>query len=56
MIYNFLIRTFCLVTSPRVKIFMNDSLAKSLEPPSGGELKLLTHLNAENWAHNWVFI
>lgn len=32
----------------------NNTLEMSLEPPSGGELKLLTHLNAENWAHNWV--
>lgn len=32
----------------------NSTLEMSLEPPSGGELKLLTHLNAENWAHNWV--
>ena len=37
-------------------IFLDDeeSLQKSLEPPSGGELKLLTNLNAENWAHNWL--
>jgi len=32
----------------------NNTLEKSLEPPPEGELKLLTHLNAENWAHNWV--
>ncbi len=31
-----------------------ESLIKSLEPPSGGELKLLTHLSTENWAHNWL--
>ena len=32
----------------------NNTIEMALEPPSGGELKLLTHLNAENWAHNWV--
>ena len=32
----------------------NNSLIHSLEPPSGGELKLLTHMNAENWAYNWI--
>ena len=29
-------------------------MEQSLEPPSGGELKLMTHLSAENWAHNWI--
>ena len=39
---------------PRAKIHLETSLEKLLEPPSGGELKLLTHLSVENWAHNWV--
>ena len=41
-------------TIPRAKIHSESNLTKMLEPPSGGELKLLTHLSAENWAHNWV--
>ena len=27
---------------------------ESLTPPSGGELKLLTHLNGAAWAQNWL--
>ena len=30
------------------------NLIDSLEPPSGGSLKLLTHLNAASWAYNWL--
>ena len=33
---------------------MNDTLIHSLEPPSGGSLKLLTYLNAGSWAYNWL--
>lgn len=29
-------------------------LEQDLEPPSGGELKLMTSLSTENWAHNWI--
>ena len=29
-------------------------LLESLTPPSGGELKLLTHLNGAAWAQNWL--
>lgn len=29
-------------------------LIESLIPPSGGELKLLTHLNGNAWAQNWL--
>ena len=32
----------------------SSNLIRSLEPPSGGELKLLTHLSAEQWSHNWI--
>lgn len=35
-------------------LISNNTLESSLEPPLGGELKLLTHLNAESWAHNWI--
>lgn len=35
-------------------IYSDDSFISSLESPGNGELKLLTHLNAENWAHNWL--
>ena len=31
-----------------------ESLQQSLEPPAGGELKLLTYIGAENWAHKWL--
>tara|TARA_X000001036_G_scaffold40404_2_gene32547 strand:- start:2487 stop:3053 length:567 start_codon:yes stop_codon:yes gene_type:complete len=30
------------------------SLIHSLEPPSGGSLKLLTNLNAGSWTYNWL--
>ena len=34
---------------------MDDTnLIESLIPPSGGELKLLTHLNGNAWAQNWL--
>jgi hypothetical protein len=46
-IYNTHIKT-------RTKIHLDSNLTRMLEPPSGGELKLLTHLSVENWAHNWV--
>tara|TARA_B100000963_G_scaffold358555_1_gene383462 strand:- start:5608 stop:6183 length:576 start_codon:yes stop_codon:yes gene_type:complete len=41
---------------PRTTIFLdeNSTLSHALVPPSGGELKLLTHLSVENWAHNWL--
>jgi len=32
----------------------SSGLIESLTPPSGGELKLLTHLNANAWAQNWL--
>jgi hypothetical protein len=32
----------------------SSSLIESLTPPSGGELKLLTHLNGNAWAQNWL--
>jgi hypothetical protein len=32
----------------------SSSLIDSLTPPSGGELKLLTHLNGNAWAQNWL--
>ena len=41
-------------TIPRATIHSQSNLTQMLEPPSGGELKLLTHLSVENWAHNWV--
>ena len=40
---------------PRSSVFLEETnLIDSLEPPSGGKLKLLTHLNAGNWAYNWL--
>ena len=38
----------------RVNMIKNDTLINSLEPPSGGSLKLLTHLNAASWSYNWL--
>jgi hypothetical protein len=38
----------------RTSLFLETDLLKSLEPPSGGELKLLTHLNAGSWTYNWL--
>lgn len=38
----------------RSNIYMTPDLINSLEPPSGGSLKILTHLNAANWAQNWL--
>jgi len=32
----------------------NTDFLESLTPPSGGELKLLTHLNGNAWAQNWL--
>lgn len=40
----------------RCKIYCDSDLEKSLTPPSGGQLKLLTHLNVENWAYNWIIM
>jgi len=31
-----------------------EDILESLTPPSGGELKLLTHLNGAAWAQNWL--
>lgn len=42
--------------TPRCNIVCEDEINNSLIPPSGGELKLLTHLNAENWAYNWIMM
>ena len=39
----------------RCKIVCDD-IETSLIPPSGGELKLLTHLNVENWSYNWIMM
>lgn len=44
----------CRNNAIRSSVYMNDTLIHSLEPPSGGELKLLTSLNAESWAYNWI--
>ena len=41
---------------PRCNIICEEDLSLSLIPPSGGELKLLTSLNAENWAFNWLMM
>ena len=38
----------------KLNIVMNDTLIHSLEPPSGGSLKLLTYLNAGSWSYNWL--
>ena len=39
-------------------VYLNDNngmdFLESLTPPSGGELKLLTHLNGAAWAQNWL--
>ena len=35
-------------------IVCDDSLITSLESGGSSELKLLTHLNAESWAHSWL--
>lgn len=40
--------------SPRSTPHLDANLMHSLEPPSGGSLKLLTHLNAASWSHNWL--
>ena len=40
---------------PRSSPFLEESsLIHSLEPPSGGSLKLLTHMNAASWTYNWL--
>lgn len=41
---------------PNFKINLNDNekLERSLEPPSGGELKLLTYLNAQILSQKWL--
>ena len=31
-----------------------ETMLESLTPPSGGELRLLTHLNGNAWAQNWL--
>ena len=38
---------------PKLNIYLETDF-ESMIPPSGGKIKLLTHLNAENWAHNWM--
>ena len=39
-------------------VYLSDNngmdILESLTPPSGGELKLLTHLNGAAWAQNWL--
>ncbi len=40
--------------TPRCNIYCEEDLNLSLIPPSGGELKLLTNLNAESWSYNWI--
>lgn len=42
--------------TPRCNIICEENLGLSLTPPSGGELKLLTSFNAENWAYNWLMM
>ena len=42
------------VVSPRASLFLETDLIHSLEPPSGGSLKLSTHLNAASWSYNWL--
>lgn len=42
------------IVSPRARLFLDMDLIHSLEPPSGGSLKLLTHLNAASWSYNWL--
>jgi len=51
-----LIKFFTKLYIPRSNIFLTerDVLYSSLEPPSGGQLKLLTHLNAASWSQNWL--
>lgn len=39
---------------PRAAVSLESDLIHSLEPPSGGSLKLLTHLNAASWSYNWL--
>ena len=39
---------------PRANLLLETDLIHSLEPPSGGSLKLLTHLNAASWSYNWL--
>lgn len=56
-ILGFLLRPHmitCKNTVRRSSVYMNDTLIHSLEPPSGGKLKLLTHLSADSWAFNWI--
>ena len=43
------------IIKPRCNIICTD-LENSLIPPSGGELKLLTSVNSENWAQNWLMM
>ena len=50
--YNKVYRT---EITPRSSLFLEETkLIHSLEPPSGGQLKLLNHLNAGNWAYSWL--
>jgi hypothetical protein len=39
---------------PKLNIYLDDFEHEAMIPPSGGKIKLLTHLNAESWAHNWM--
>lgn len=39
---------------PRATLYLDNDLIHSLEPPSGGSLKLLTNLNAGSWSYNWL--
>ena len=55
LIFSFLFNPSAKVKNinPRCNIIC-ENIEDSLVPPSGGELKLLTHLNVENWAYNWI--
>tara|TARA_Y100000992_G_C21211537_1_gene465712 strand:+ start:216 stop:794 length:579 start_codon:yes stop_codon:yes gene_type:complete len=54
-IYQFHNPVYRAVTIPRSSLFLEETnLIHSLEPPSGGSLKLLTHLNAGSWSYNWL--
>ena len=50
------IKFFTKLYNPRTFVSLNENnkLYSSLEPPSGGQLKLLTHLNAASWSYNWL--
>ena len=69
MLFTFFLTILCIADSfirtpgvlihnikPRSRVILeeNNTLVDSLVPPSGGELKLLTHLSVENWAQNWL--